>query len=87
MSNAKPASTNALPKSNTAEAVPKNNETIPLIKTAPAAMIKAKTTASPANPRATIVTTAAIISGIATGAAQIARMVNQKARHPLRVDA
>ena len=78
---------NALPNSNKAEAEPKNKLPIPLIKIAPAAIIKAKTTANPANPSATMTATAAMISGTATGAAQIASIVNQKARQPLFVEA
>ena len=76
----------ALPNSSNAEVEPKNNVPMPLIKIAPAAITKAKTTANPANPSAMMVITAAMISGIATGAAQIASMVNQKARQLLLVE-
>ena len=83
---AKPTRMSALPKRNNADVEPKNNVPIPLRNIPAAALSKAMTTANPANPSARMTATAAIMSGTATGAAQIANMVNQKARQLLFVE-
>lgn len=82
-------SINALPNNNKAVAEPKKQAADSFDKKiAPAAMIKAKTTAKPANPSATMVTTAAnMIKRHRNGAAQQSGDVENRARQPLFVEA